>query len=281
MEMASTANEHAPWVDELLSKEEEENAINEAKRTKYCARQARLLMDSRDELKAEMTRPWSADEYLVYLKWRAEHILGWKYKTAGIKMPGLQIDHENAELIKWLCLYFTNDPAFEEIVLGTDGSGKVYKGDLQKGLLLYGAYGVGKTALMELCASNQRCSYKVYQVPKIARDYQNHGAAVIDALSTRTVVVPEHGYFYHREMGKCFNDLLREEGTKNNYGNIANVMSQIFFELSENRIEPWKIHATSNFQLTAIGAAYGEHVKDRCYQFFNLIEVKGRSRRRD
>jgi Cdc6-like AAA superfamily ATPase len=276
----TSTTEAAPWLDVELTTEEMQDALMEGKRRKWNRDESRREHERRARFRAELLRPWNSDEYMEFLKYRAVHHLRMIYSSGGVKMQGLQIDADNSKLLKLLCLYFTNDPAFEAMVL-SERDGVQYKGDLNKGILLYGPPGTGKSAILKLFAVNQRCSYHVYNVPKICEDYQRDGKLVIDVMSSPTEVPEDSKYFYQRELGKCFDDVLREEGEKKFYGNTTNVMSNIFFNLSENGTSHWKVHATLNYPMSVIAEAYGDHIRSRFYQMFNFIEVKGRDRRKD
>ena len=132
--------------------------------------------------------------------------------------------------------------------------------DLTKGILLTGPIGCGKTSLMFLLR---------YFIPpnpghvmKAARDvtfeYKTRGHEIILRHAQGTAVF-------------CFDDLGTEQPVKH-YGNTCNVMAEILLSRYDlYTINKIKTHATTNLNASELEAFYGNRVRSRMREMFNLI----------
>lgn len=165
--------------------------------------------------------------------------------------------HENDLLIiKKLCAYFLKD----ELVCSQQNI------HLHKGILLAGSIGCGKTSLMNLmCYLNDKQSiYLVKPCRDIAFEFIQNGYEVIQKYSRQSFYkdVPKHF---------CFDDL----GTENNlkyYGNECNVMAEILLSRYDLFVSHKLItHLTTNLSASEIEQLYGNRVRSRMRELFNLI----------
>jgi DNA replication protein DnaC len=137
--------------------------------------------------------------------------------------------------------------------------------DLNKGILLSGPVGCGKTTLMNLMKTLTSIDYKFYIKPcrDISFEFIQDGYEIIQKYSK--------GKHYPDPKTICFDDL----GTENNlkyFGNECNVMAEILlsrYDLHTNK----KIitHITTNLSASEIEAAYGNRVRSRLRAMLNLI----------
>ncbi|WP_149275634.1 P-loop NTPase family protein [Pareuzebyella sediminis] len=179
------------------------------------------------------------DKILIYLNAKGKLLFGKKF----------QIYQEDREVLYKLCNYFIKDEA----------NCKRLNIDINKGILLSGPVGCGKTSLMKLLrhmVPHQK-SYDVIPSRNIAFAFNNIGFKIIaDYGDTR---------FY------CFDD-LGVEPTGRHFGKDCNVLGEILlsrYDLFLNH----KIltHATTNLNAKELEDRYGNRVRSRMRQLFNLI----------
>jgi len=138
--------------------------------------------------------------------------------------------------------------------------------NLNKGILLSGPVGCGKTSLMNLMKNLTPTEHKFYVKPcrDISFEFIQEGYEVIHKYSK--------GKLYQSDAKTiCFDDL----GTENNlkyYGNECNVMAEILLSrydifISKNILT----HITSNLSASEIESAYGNRIRSRLRNMLNLI----------
>jgi len=175
------------------------------------------------------------------------------------KYPGYIIDQYNQDIFEILCMYFSGDPAFE--LQGEDFS-------LEKGIMLYGAVGCGKTTLMKMFAINSFRPFAISACRVIADDYAIDGASSLYKYSEMKKVFPEQNYGIP-EIGRCFDDLGTEDN-KTNYGNKVNVMQDVFYKIYDNGLIG-NFHVTTNIIGDEIEQHYGARIRSRTREMFNVL----------
>ena len=138
--------------------------------------------------------------------------------------------------------------------------------DLEKGILLTGPIGCGKTTLMTLMkylapADNK---FSVKPCRDISFEFIQDGYQIIHKYSI--------GKLYQSEPRTyCFDDL----GTENNlkyFGNECNVMAEILLSRYDLFIsKKLKTHITTNLSANEIETHYGNRVRSRLRKMVNLI----------
>lgn len=175
------------------------------------------------------------------------------------KYPKYVIDKDNEEIFEILCMYFSGDPAFE--MQGENFS-------LEKGIMLYGAVGCGKTTLMKMFAINSFRPFAISPCRVIADDYAIDGASSLYKYSEMKKVFPEQNYGI-AEIGRCFDDLGTEDN-KTNYGNKVNVMQDVFYKIYDNGLIG-NFHVTTNIIGDEIEQHYGQRIRSRTREMFNVL----------
>jgi DNA replication protein DnaC len=170
--------------------------------------------------------------------------------------PNFKVYPEDYEIIFKLLIYFLKDEASTE----------KYNLSLRKGILLSGPVGCGKTSLMNVIKLSlpQEQRYIVKSCREVSFEFIQDGYTVIRKYSTHS---------FNKDIPKtyCFDDL----GTENNlkyYGNDCNVMAEILlsrYDLFVNR--KMQTHITTNLSSSEIEELYGERVRSRMREMFNLI----------
>ncbi len=140
----------------------------------------------------------------------------------------------------------------------------------EKGLWIYGNIGTGKSTLMKavmlfverywLRDSGEPVSPRWVNVPTFCGSYATDGFSVFDSIP----------------MG--FDELGTEIAPTNHVGNKLNVVAHLMNTIYDRRSDIPKIVTTNN-SLSDTLTQYGPRTVDRIAQLFNLVELKGVTRR--
>ncbi len=175
------------------------------------------------------------------------------------------VDSKNKSFLGHFCRYWNQEPAFEVLE----------NISLQKGLMVFGSYGTGKTSGFQII---QRIA-KQYQVPELW----------FPSISTQEVVAKfnvernkEDVVQYYSKGVFLFDDLGSEMEGNNiyQYGK-----EEVFVRILLNRYRIFetkgiKTHITTNLSMDQIENRYGRQISDRSIQMFNLLKLDGPSRRK-
>lgn len=137
---------------------------------------------------------------------------------------------------------------------------KEYGLDIQKGLLLIGPIGCGKTSLMELLKQflPQQLHYPILSTRSIASEFNKEGFPVIQQYSNREKVI-------------CLDDLGVESNMKH-FGNECNTIGEILLNRYDLMMRTGIVtHATTNLNAHELESLYGNRVRSRLRSMFNLI----------
>lgn len=176
-----------------------------------------------------------------------------------------EVDAQNKNFLGHFCRYWNRELAFE---VGENIS-------LQKGLLVFGSYGTGKTS-----------SFQIIQ--NMAKEYQIRDLW-FPSISTQEVVAKynedsnkEQVIQYYSKGIYLFDDLGAETAGNNiyQYGK-----EDVFVRILLNRYRNFeskgtKTHITTNLNLDQIEDRYGKQIADRFIKMFNLLKLDGPSRRK-
>lgn len=179
------------------------------------------------------------EKMLTYLDAKGKLLFGKKFK----------VYREDREIIYKLCLYFIRDRE----------RCSQYGIDIDKGLLLSGPVGCGKTSLIKLMkhlVPHQR-SYVVIPCRNIVFSFNHIGHKAIED--------------YGNSQFFCFDD-LGVEPMGRHFGKDCNVMGEILlsrYDLFLNHKR--KTHATTNLNAQELEERYGNRVRSRMRQLFNLV----------
>ena len=189
---------------------------------------------------------YSYDEVIIWLENKGIELYGNHFKIIETDYP----------IVYKLIAYFLKDEptCFQ------------YGINLNKGILLTGPIGCGKTSLMNLMKYLTATEHKFFVKPcrDISFEFIQDGYQIIHKYSI--------GKLYQSEPRTyCFDDL----GTENNlkyFGNECNVMAEIL--LSRYDLFSSKklfTHITTNLSATEIEKHYGNRVRSRLREMVNLI----------
>lgn len=182
---------------------------------------------------------------LIYLDAKGKLLFGKNFK----------IYEEDEVVLYKLCIYFIRD---------FDACSKLNI-DPNKGILLSGPVGCGKTSLMKLLrhiVPHQK-PYEIIPARNITFAFNNIGYKTIEEYGSSS--------FY------CFDD-LGVETTGRHFGRDCNVMGEILLSRYDlflhNKV---RTHATTNLNAQELEERYGNRVRSRMRQLFNLIAFNEQS----
>jgi hypothetical protein len=186
--------------------------------------------------------PWC----LSFLEKRGKELYGGKFK----------IHEEDHEIIFKLIVYFIGDKQNAQ-KLGID---------LQKGILLTGPVGCGKTSLMNLMRfiPPPERNHIIKSCRDVSFEFIQEGYEVIWRYSRLS-------FNNSRPKIYCFDDLGTEQSLKY-FGNECNVLGEILLSRYEYFVSHDMVsHITTNLSASEIENFYGSRVRSRFRELFNLI----------
>lgn len=179
---------------------------------------------------------------------------------ARMVIPSFSIDKNNQQVISDLFNYFIGQP-------GTL--------DLEKGLWLEGDIGTGKSSLMQIFSKfmiGQGNGFLIHICSSIVNEYSLHGG-----LDTYTY--NKSGYSGKPSM-MCFDELGREPMPATYFGQKINVMQYILHvRYSLWQTTKLRTFVTTNLDSLAVEELYGDFIRDRRKEMFNIVTIAGKSRR--
>lgn len=179
------------------------------------------------------------DKMLIYLNAKGKLLFGKKFQLA----------EADRNILFKLCNY----------VIGDEINCKKMDIDIHKGILLSGPVGCGKTCLMKLLrfVVPLQKAYKIIPARNIVFGFNHVGYKTIEDYGNTN-------YF-------CFDD-LGVEPIGRHYGKDCNVMGEILLSRYDLFLEYHiKTHATTNLNAQELEDRYGNRVRSRMRELFNLI----------
>ncbi len=163
---------------------------------------------------------------------------------------------EDTPVLKQLICYFLGDTMMAA-ELGIN---------LNKGILMSGPVGCGKTSLMTLfrLLPEARFQHSMKSCRDVSFEFIKDGYDIIHRYSTNSFNDGRPKIF-------CFDDLGTEKNIKY-YGNECNVLAEILLSRYDLFIKKgMQTHITTNLSASELEAAYGNRVRSRLREMFNLI----------
>lgn len=186
------------------------------------------------------------DKMLIYLDVKGKLLFGEKFK----------IYKEDHAILYKLCLYIIQDEkACKELEI-----------DIEKGIMLSGPIGCGKTSLIRLLKYlvPHRKPYEVVPTRNIVFGFNHIGYKTIED--------------YGNTQFFCFDD-LGVEPIGRHYGKDCNVMGEILLSRHDLFLKSKvRTHATTNLNAAELEGRYGNRVRSRMRELFNLVAFDKTSR---
>lgn len=184
---------------------------------------------------------------------------------------------ETIENIKVIMLYFLKSPDF----FFCKNLNPLSKPSFDKGLLIVGNYGNGKTSTMKafekVFQGIKGYSFKSYNANDVVKMFESI------QIDNYTIDLSRKEFDLIMCRGDRYFDDLKTEREASNYGKF-----NLFKEILEIRSgTKYKTHVTCNYNtkypdntekaIDEFAIKYGERVYDRIFEMFNIIEFKGKS----
>lgn len=250
-----------------LTDEETALALLEAKRRKQAVLRSVELNRIAEENRKQLTGyQWSYEQTKSYMLYRSSLIFQGKF----------EMDEYNRIVYEMLLHYFSNSSGFVSLA----ESAGVKNPSLEKGLLLTGVPGTGKTWLMRLFSRNQRQVFIIQNAKDISERYASSGWEGIEEFMF-PVKNPINDYqaFLQPFSGLCIDDVGTED-VRQNFANKSNVIADIILQRYDKGYTGPLLHLTSNLKADQIAVTYGDRVASRMRERFNFIQIKGIDRRK-
>jgi len=175
-----------------------------------------------------------------------------------------KITGENQKVIYTVLRYFLIDDNFNEYKLIKT------KPSLDKGLLIYGSYGVGKSLLFDIIS---KCGKELMTKANCNKLWYNSISAgtFIEDYMKNTRIKESNFDLKNYYTGKLYIDDL---GFENKTFNKTELFAEILFERNRRNV---KTHVTTNLNPAELVDRYGTRIGDRLPQMFNIISWNGES----
>lgn len=233
------------YSDITLEEDEIQEALRKAREEKHF--QAKRIAYNQSLIAEMMPKKFSPEEMLAAY---AKHYT---------------IDADNENVVKNLCCYFAEDKRFQ--------------GKLDRGLLLYGTVGVGKTSIMDFFTSNQKASYIMTSCRQVETAYATEGNEGLQKYFSHYQANTLNS-FGQRERGFCFDDLGTEPPVTKYYGTDKAAMTEVILNRYDFGLPFTATHITTNLKAGELESRYGTRAVDRMREMFNFIEFTGEKSRR-
>lgn len=188
-------------------------------------------------------------------------------------------DKESVENLKPLIYYFIGDL---ENFKKCKNVSKISEPKLEKGLLLVGDFGTGKTSALKVFSKILRGTPDYFSVigsKELVRKFE----------SLKKKTEDQELFYSDLSRGKWMFDDILKENAASSFGKV-NLLEQLLEERERKKL---KTHANINYKTISgetikdvevaveqIGENYGGYIYDRIYSMWNIVEFKGKSYRK-
>lgn len=196
-------------------------------------------------------------------------------RSANVFNGAFRFDDQVEPLYRLLCSYFCDDHSFYSLAGGL----VVNEPSLEKGILIAGTFGVGKSWLMKLFQKQIKQVYYLRSAKQICEEFLAAGKIPEQYIELFPNPVNDNSVFQQVYTGMCIDD-LGAENEKNSFGNKINVIGDLIEARYDKGFTGKYLHATTNLSAEGLTNFYGGRVTSRMKQIFNIIDFKGKDRRK-
>lgn len=229
--------------DEQIDKEEILQRANSARNYAIWLEEKRKKEEQqkKDTLK-ELNDRYTAKYVYNFLAWVSQNVYNKK----------LIVDDYNREYIKTICFFFSNDPRFETEL----------KFSFQKGLMIRGISGLGKTYIPRCLQHNELKPISIFSMIDITDEVKRNGD--YDIITDKIIYLDDVG---------------TEEANVNHYGTKISWFKN-YLELYYSKNLPFnKLIISTNCNSQQLEERYGFRVRSRMKDMFNVIDLTGQDMR--
>lgn len=260
------------YNDVTLTEEEETQALIDAKRKKKEMIRLQRVRDQEKFNREHREGLFNFDVIRTFMINRSISLFSGKF----------EIDEYNESVFNLLSYYFTNNPMFVTI---SEKMG-ISNPSLDKGILMCGVYGTGKSWMMKLFQKNARQVYIIRTSKEIAESYTKLKEIPKQYLEPIKNAINDQSLFCQPYSGLCI-DEIGAERVKNSYGNISNVIGDLL-EIRYNYLDEFNnrvlvgptLHGITNLTPDQLKEHYDGRVYSRMCEIFNYVELPGEDRRK-
>lgn len=230
------------WIKEIDTFEVLKNANSNKHYAIWQQKQRKKEQDEEVKRSCELQTRCDAKYFFNLMAWTSENTYHKK----------LILHDDNTALIRALCFFFSRDERFETEL----------KFNLNKGLLIRGVSGLGKTYLLRCIERNEVRPIEVLSMIDITEEVKEEGSYEL----------PHSHTLYLDDVGT-------EEHIVNHYGTKINWFKN-FIEMYYLKNKPFnRLVISTNNSFDEIENKYGFRVRSRIKDMFNIIDVQGKDMR--
>jgi len=230
------------WIKEVDTMEVLKNANSNKHYEIWQKEQRKKERQQETDKYFELQKRCNAKYFFNLMAWTSENTYGKK----------LILHEDNTPLIRAICFFFSKDERFETEL----------KYDLNKGLLIRGVSGLGKTYLFKCIDKNDIRPIDIVSMIDISEQVKEEGTYDLQYQNTLYL-----------------DDVGTEESVVNHYGTKINWFKN-FIEMYYLKNRPFnRLVISTNNSFDEIESKYGFRVRSRVKDMFNIIDVKGKDMR--
>lgn len=234
------------WEDEFDKQELFLQANASRHQDNWHKEQRQKEKDQAEKNKKALIEKCTAKYMFMLMKWTSENTF----------KKRLIVNDHNKKLITALCFFLSNDERFE----------KELRYSFEKGILIRGISGLGKTHLVRCVEKNELFPIRVLSMIDIADEIKQNGEYEIPLGESKIIYLDDVG---------------TEEATINHYGTKINFFKQFIETIYlRNQNKSFRgIMISTNNSFAEMEERYGFRVRSRIKDMFNIIDVTGEDMR--
>lgn len=232
-----------------------ENKINRGEILKKANKSKHYKIWENEQRDNEKKEEITIKEFLIK-KCDANYFFNFMKRTC-IGNFGKQFQHDdlNRDLIKTICFFLSRDKRFETEL----------NFDPNKGLIIRGVSGLGKTFLFECVMKNELNPVKIVSMIEVADEIKSDGRFNI---------------LFEGEKILYLDDVGTEVASVNHYGTKINWFKEFIEKQYMEKNSFKSLVLSTNLNFSGFEENYGFRVRSRIKEMFNVVNIDGNDRRK-